>query len=283
CGLATRAYVRSTDWVDPRTFYERTMAAGKSSSRVAVNLGIVYENSGELQRAETVFRRVLQLTPDYPIARTNLAQVLYREGKRDEAEALLAQARAAAPEAKNEYPRTWVAALNLARIRHNEHDDDTALKILNQARADYPQIWQVIRFESEVLRTTIGPQPALRLVADYVRKNWWHHGATVALGQLLAEKGDVEAAVEQLRFASWLDVHDAEALHLIAAMRLRQNRFAEARVAQEKAVARRPDEPSQYTSLAEILLKMGCDAEAREVLVKVARLEAVGRAEIAAN
>ena len=96
CGLGARSYIRSTDWVTPKTFYERTMAAGGSSTRVALNLGLIYLNSGEYPKAEKVFRRVLQVTPDYPLARNNLAYVLYRQGKRAEAEALFVASTSAA-------------------------------------------------------------------------------------------------------------------------------------------------------------------------------------------
>ncbi len=93
----------------------------------------------------------------------------------------------------------------------------------------------------------------------------------------------MEGAVEQLRFASWLDIHDAEALRLVASLRLRQNRFEEARVAQERAVSRQPDEPSQYRFLSDILLKMGLHGEAQSALAKVASLEAMTKSQIAAN
>ncbi|MDQ6623008.1 MAG: tetratricopeptide repeat protein [Verrucomicrobiota bacterium] len=282
-GFGVRSYFRSGDWLTPRIFYQRTMAAGGSSMRVALNLGMIYTKSGEYAKAETVFRRVLQITPDYALARTNLAEVLYRQGKHAEAEAMFAASSSAAPEARKDNPRTWIAALNLAHIRHNEQDDAGALVILDRARADYPGVWEIIRFESEIVRKVRGPDEALRLVADFARDNWWHYGATIALGQLLAEKGDVEAAVKQLRFASWLDVHDAEALDLVAAMRMRQNRLEEARVAQARAVARQPDQPSQYRLLSEILFKMGRTAEARLAVAKMVGLEALASPPLAAN
>ena len=38
-GLSARSAIRSSDWVDPETFFRRTFAAGGSSSRIGVNLG----------------------------------------------------------------------------------------------------------------------------------------------------------------------------------------------------------------------------------------------------
>jgi tetratricopeptide (TPR) repeat protein len=259
------------------------MAAGGASSRVAVNLGLRYMTGGEPAKAEAMFRRVLRIAPDNIMARNSLADVLYRQGKSDEAKALFAAAAASADEARKEYPRTWLAALNLAHIRHNEGDDAAALQLLQRARADYPNVWEIARFESQILRQTRGPDAALPAIAAFARDNWWHHDASLRLGQLLAEKGDADSAIDALQFASWLDVHDAQSLNLVALVRLRQNRLEESRAAQVRAVSRQPDEPSQYRLLADILLKMGCDGEAREALAKMASLEAVGRAQVAAN
>ncbi|MDQ6861149.1 MAG: tetratricopeptide repeat protein, partial [Verrucomicrobiota bacterium] len=122
---------------------------------------------------------------------------------------------------------------------------------------------------------------ALFLVATFSRGYWWHHDSTVTLGELLAERGETEAAVEQFRFASWLDVNDAEALRLIAALRFRQNRFEEARAAQQRAVSRQPDEPRQYKFLAQILSAMGRDAEAQGVIAKLADLRSLATGPVA--
>jgi Flp pilus assembly protein TadD len=275
--LSVRSTIRSSDWSTEEIFYRRTLAAGGRSSRILANLGQVYANRGEFAKAEAIYRNVLRLSPDYPIARSNLAEVLLREGHKKEAEELLASTSKATETTRKEYPRTWVAVLNLALSYHREKNDAEALAIAEKARHDYPGVWEIIRFEADVLRQTKGPDSAIPLVEAFARDNWWHYGAAIALGQLYAEKGDVPRAEAELRHASWLDVHDAEALSLIAAISLRQNRFEEAYRAQSRAVARQPDQPRQYVLLSNILEKMGRAGEARDALAEVARLKALGR------
>lgn len=221
-----------------------------------------------------MYRKVLELSPDYPIARNNLAEALARQGKRKEAEQILAATTKAAEQTKNEYPRTWIAVLNLALYRHIAKDDAAALVITEKARRDYPGIWEVIRLESELLRETKGPDAALQLVENFARDNWWHYGAALALGRLYAEKGDIPRAEAALRRASWLDLHNADALRDIALMRLRQNRLDDAFRTQQRAIARQPDQPSQYVLLSNILERMGRNEEARAALAEVSRLRA---------
>jgi Flp pilus assembly protein TadD len=277
--LGARSAIRSSDWVTPEIFYERTLAAGGTSIRVATNLAEIYTSQGNYAKAETMLRRVLAIAPDYPTARNNLARALSLEGKTSEAEAIFAQADKAATETRKSYPRTWLAAVNLAHLHHAAGRDVDALVILEKARAEYPEIWEIVSLESELLRQTKGPAPALRLVSDFARNHWWHYGAALALGRLYAETGDANRAAEELRRASWLDVHEVEALNLIARMRIRQHRFTEAYRAQKRAVARQPDAPRQYVLLSDILERMGQTAEARNAIAEVARLEAIGRAE----
>jgi Flp pilus assembly protein TadD len=281
--LGARSVVRSGDWVNEETFYKRTFEAGSRSARVAINLGQIYANRGAYAKAERIFRLVLEQNPQYPIAQTNLADVLFRQGKKAQAEAIFALSAKDAEQTRKEYPRTWIAAVNQAYLRHKANDDKEAFSILESARAAYPGVWEIISYESELLRETQGPDAALRLVEQFAGENWWHYGASVALGRLYAQKGDVDLAYAALRHASWLDVHDAEALNLIAAMRMRQNRFEEACRTQRRAISRQPDEPRQYILLSNILEKMGRGNEARSELAKASHLCSLAQKQTIAN
>ena len=79
---------------------------------------------GEHAKAEAILRKVLQIFPDYPLARNNLAIALSHQGKTKEAEAMFETASQLSDAAERAgYPRTWDAARNLARLRHKEKDD----------------------------------------------------------------------------------------------------------------------------------------------------------------
>ena len=119
--LSARSVVRSSDWVDPETFFRRTFAAGGTSSRIGVNLAVVYAVQGEHAKAEAVLRKVLEVNPDYPLARNNLGIALSCQGKTKEAEAMFEGARNSEAPEKGGYPRTWDAARNLARLRRGQH------------------------------------------------------------------------------------------------------------------------------------------------------------------
>ena len=127
--LGARSASRSSDWVTPETFYQRTIVAGGGSARLSTNLALIYSGRGEYEKAEEILRKVLENSPDFPVARNNLADVLHRQGKKAEAEAMFAESNAASVKTRKDYPHTWVAALNLAHMQHAKGDDLSALAV----------------------------------------------------------------------------------------------------------------------------------------------------------
>jgi protein O-mannosyl-transferase len=281
--LGLRSFIRSSDWSNEETFYKRTFEAGSRSARVAINLGQVYTARGAYAEAELIFRSVLDQNPDYPIAQNNLASVLAREGKNKEAEAMFAIIEKNSNKTRKEYSQTWVGALNLATVRHSAHQDDSALAILERAHNDYPEVWELVSMKAEILRQRQEPNAALHLVEDFAQANWWHQGAALALGRLYAQNGDAERADAALRLASRLDVHGTEAFRLMVEMRLRENKLDDAFQIQRRAVARQPDQPSQYVLLSDILEKMGRNIEARAELAKASYLRSLVQTHTVAN
>jgi Flp pilus assembly protein TadD len=160
-------------------------------------------------------------------------------------------------------------------MRSRANDDAGAIAVLERARADYPEIWELISLESELLRRTQGPLPALRLIENYTRQNWWHHAAWLAEGRLYAENNDVGQSTRALRYAALLDVHDVQALNLLAAISVGQNQLEQACATQRRAIAREPNQPRQYLMLAEILDKMGRTSEAQTARDDATRLRAI--------
>ncbi|MGH8095492.1 MAG: tetratricopeptide repeat protein [Chthoniobacterales bacterium] len=276
-GLGIRSYYRSGDWASSEKFFEQTIASGGASSRAATNLALIFAKRGDYKRAEGLLRRVLQISPDDPIARNNLADALRHLNRNAEAEKVLLAAAKESKEAQKEYPRTWVVAANLARLRHFQRNDQAALAVLEKARAESPEVWELISYEAEVLREDRDAKRARALVQNFYSKNWWHYGAALALGRLYAEEGNVREANRVLLQASRLDLHDVEALNLVAQMRVRENRLNDAYLTQCRAVARQPDAPRQYFLLSDILEKMGRTAEAREAQAEIVRLENLAR------
>jgi len=282
-GLSARSFVRSSDWASEETFYRQTLLAGGTSPRMCVNLAVIYSKRGENAKAESILRKVLQADPSYQVARNNLASILSGGGRTSEAEEMFDSASKVTQAERATYPRTWAALLNLAHLAHARDDDQSALAIVDKARREYPGTWPLISFESELLRRTRGVAAALPIVEEFVQDHWWHCEASIALGRLSWENGDVPRAEKAFRHASWLDMHDADALSALALLRVQQNRLEDALQTQTRAVSRQPDQARPYLLLSSILEKMGRTAEAHAALAQITRLEAAARTDSIVN
>ena len=277
--LGVRSTLRSCNWRSNEEFARQTIASGGLTIRVALLLGQVYSNRGDFVEAEQILRKGLKLCPEYPLARNNLAHALLNLGKTKEANELFSESAKAAQENRKDYPRTWIAALNMAHMYHAANDDVHAIETLDKARHEYPETWELICSETELLRRNGQADRSLAILEPFAKANWWNYQSHLAIGRLYAEKGSNEQAVVALRHASWLDVHETDALNLIAMIRLRQNRLEEAVAVQKRAVARQSDEPQQYMLLSDLLNRAGRPREAQIARAKVDRLRAL----VAAN
>jgi tetratricopeptide (TPR) repeat protein len=269
--------------MSPEIFYRHSLRAGSAKTRMALNLGQIYATRGDYAKAEPLLRKVVEMSPDYPMGWNALGHLLISQGKQREAEEIFARATALGESMRHEQSRTWIAALNVASMHHDQHDVPGALAILDKARADYPGTWPLIGFEAEVLLELNAPDVALPFVKEFADSNWWHASAFMALGKLYSEKGDFENAKAAFRHASRLDVHDAESLNRIALLDVRQNRFQDAYEIQKRAISRQPDHPRQYLLLSDILEKMGRKDEARAALAQVHLLQAIAQSQPAAQ
>jgi tetratricopeptide (TPR) repeat protein len=229
---------------------------------------VIYAAKGEHAKAETILRKVLEVSPNYSLARNNLAVALSRQGKTAEADAMLETVGRLSGDSGG-YPQTPDGLKNLARLRHKEGKDAEAFQILEKALQEFPGNWALVRLQAEIVREADGPAKALPIVQNFVHQHWWHAAASISLAGLFLETDQSSQATAALRHASRLDVHDVEALNLMAMISVRENRLEDAFEIQRRAVARQPNEPRQYLILSDILQKMGRTDEARAALAQV--------------
>jgi tetratricopeptide (TPR) repeat protein len=276
-GLGVRTAVRSGDWVDAETFCVRTIAAGGASPRILSTLASLYGQRGEHQKEEQVLRKMIEQYPEFAPARINLGICLSRQGRAAEAETLLNASRDQAATVSRQYPRTWPAALQLAQLRRTAQHSDEALAIIREARARFPETWELVKFESDLIGEKSNPAAAIPAVANFAEAHWWHFDAWVTLGRLRFAAGESDAAIAAMRHASRLDIYDGRALAGIAQIESERGRPEAALAVQLEAMERDPDQPGQYVALAGILEKLGRKDEANAALRKAQLLAVEAR------
>jgi tetratricopeptide (TPR) repeat protein len=268
-----RGFIRSDDWAEQESFYRRTLAAGGNSVRLRTNLAQISWRRGDREAARNDYSEILAITPDFPPARNALAQILAAEGKTSEAESLLQTGTELAQRSNSVYPRPWALTLSLVRFQQASGDLAGALETLRRNPNGSVMAWEVIDLEAELLEDLDGPRAALPRVEEFVRLNWWHHDALLALGRLYGEIGEIDRSVELLLRASKVDVWETDALHLLVTVLARHNRLSEACAIQQRAIGRQPNDPQPYLVLSELLQRGGHLEEARAAMAEFNRLQ----------
>ena len=275
CALGVRSTLRSGDWLNAQVFYERTIAAGGWSPRVAVNLAIIYGHQGRLEPARELLERSLASWPDYPLARNHLGRHPRPARQTRGVKSIFAAAVAAAPTQKTVYPRTWTASILVARRAVAEGRDEDALRILAGARES--------RAKSLAVRTDAernppphcqGPEAALPIIQQFAEANWWQYPAHLALGKVKsATRRRRRGARSALRHASRLDIRETEALNLMTRISAARGQSQAALRAQRRAVARQPDQPSQHRLVCGGVETAGHDDQAEKAIATAKALE----------
>ena len=269
--FSARSIVRSGDWVNAETFFRRTFAAGGTSSRIGVNLAVVYAQRGDHAKAEEILRKVLAVTPRYPLAQANLVLALQGQGKTAEAVAISERPPPASPSSKSaEYPATSDGALQLARAHHAAHKEAAALAIVDEALREIPDTWDLASLRAQIVEARDGQAAAIRVVEQFVAQNWWSYSSRLTLAKLRAQGGATDAAIADFERASRLDVHEVEALNALALLEAGRKHLERACGIQARAVHRRPHEPRQWLILSELLEAAGRHAEAQQAATRAA-------------
>ena len=80
-----RIYIGQSDWQNAINNYEKYLEFGDASSEVLVRLALAYENTGELQKAESCLVRNLDVHPNRVIALMPLERFYLRQNMADKA------------------------------------------------------------------------------------------------------------------------------------------------------------------------------------------------------
>lgn len=201
----------------------------------AYQLGIAGIAANDLDAAETAFKSCLKLMPKHTLATLGLAEVAFRQGKRDDASALIRAAAAADPGSAN-------AQASLGRLLAIEGNYAEAEKALQQAVALDSQLVGPRMDLADIYATALRkPEEAIRLYENVIATHPEHAGAHYALGIVRVRNGQLAEAVAPLERAASLE--PANPLPLVALARV-SAQSGDLKLAQEqvgKALAIDPD------------------------------------------
>ncbi|MEY2542327.1 MAG: protein O-mannosyl-transferase [Verrucomicrobiota bacterium] len=197
--LGVRTFLRTFDWKDEHTFFERTIAHGGDSARMLINLGGLELTEGKLEDAAVHLHAALQKKPDQPFAIINLAAVALKENDLKLAHELLGRA------AKMDAVEAQAHDL-LAVLEHKETGRANVLRMRLAARTG-PSNWSIEKRYVMLLDQTGAHVEAIKELQNCLTKEWYRAESWQLLGQLLTNAGLSDLAALAFIRAHEYDVH----------------------------------------------------------------------------
>jgi predicted Zn-dependent protease len=197
--LGARTFIRTFDWKDERTFFERTIAAGGDSARMLIDLGGLELNEGRLQDAAVHLHAALQKKPDHPLAVINLAAVALRENDFKLARQLLERA--------THMPLVNAQAHEMLVVL--EHKEKGGIDVMRMRLAAHtgPPDWSIEKRYIELLDETGATPAAINELLSCLQTQWYRAESWQLLSQLHAKLGHPIQAARALTQARAYDVH----------------------------------------------------------------------------
>ncbi len=197
--LGVRTFLRTFDWKDQRTFFERTIAAGGDSARMLIDLAIVDMNENKLDAAQKLLERALAQEPNHPIATFNLAAVAVKKGDHKRAHALLD--RAASMEIVE------AQAQELRAVLKFKETGETDLLRMHWASRTGPPNWSIEKRYIKVLAESGRMSDAIAETQATLKRESYRAETWQLLGELLQKTGNDTGAAAALEQARDYDVH----------------------------------------------------------------------------
>lgn len=200
--LGGRTFIRTFDWKDQNTFFQRTIASGGDSARMLINLAGVESTEGKLQDASAHLHAALQKKPDQPMAILNLGSVALKQGNFKLARDLLSRA--------TKMPPVDAQAHELLAVLENKEHGKIDLMRLRLAARTGPPDWAIEKRYISVLARSQATGAAINELLTCLQTQWYRADSWQLLAELEQKAGHPDQATNALAQARRYDVHLAD-------------------------------------------------------------------------
>ena len=233
--------------------------------RVFNNLGSIYSQSKQFDKAISLFDESIKKFPKSLEAYTNLANIFVIKGKKDIAKRILNKT----IELNPKFLRTYS---NLASIYVGEGNLEKAEFFLRKSLEINPKDINTLVNLACVLKDLGNHKQAEIFLRDALEINPKFDFALINLGAILNELGKIHEGEEILRKALKINPNSPMALNNLGNILTKKNKNKDAEICYRKAIKLNPNFSLAYNNLASLLSKQGNLIEAEKFTEKAINL-----------
>jgi len=229
--------------------------------RVFNNLGSIYSNLKQFDKAILLFDESIKRFPNSPEAYINLANVMVIKGRSDIAKGILNKSIELNPKYLKPYS-------NIAGIFVGEGNFEKAEFFLRKSLEISPKDINALVNLACVLKDLGNPKQAERFLRDALEINPKYDSALVNLGAVLNELGKIDEGEQFLKKALKINPNSPMALNNLGNILSKKNKTKEAELLYRKAIELKSDFFLAYDNLGSLLAKKGNLIEAEKFIEK---------------
>ncbi len=252
-------------WSEPLVFYTRTLRYSPDNPEMLNNLGNVYRDRGEYEKAVGLFGQAIALRSDYREAYNNLGVAYHKMGRLEDAIASFKKAMEISPD-------YTVAYNNLSAVYQEMGKGDEVIASYRQILDADPENLQALNNLAVTLVNEGAYDEAIALYEKAIALNPDYPGAHNNLGSVYEKTGRLDEAVASYRKASALDPGYEDPHFNLGNIYRKKKMFREAAASYKRAIALKPDHEAACINLAAVYQMLGDLKEAVAIYQEIIAL-----------
>jgi Flp pilus assembly protein TadD len=233
-------------WKNSESLFRHALDVTKDNWLAHNNLGTIFDQKGQLDKAIRQFQEALRLKPDYADARNNLGIALVKKGQTDEAIRQYQQALRPNPDFAEAHNNLGAAFYQQGRTGEAIPQFQQALRLKPDYADAHYNLGVALYMKGQL-------DDAIRQFQEALRLRPGNADAHNNLGYALNQQGQTDEAIRQLHEALRLKPDYAEAHNNLGAALARKGQTDEAIRQYREALRLKPDDAQARTNLARAL------------------------------
>ena len=238
----------------------------KACYQRALAIGIEHHQAGELDKAKSVYLRIIEAIPDHADALHLFGVISHQAGESEASEHYIRRAIKADPRQAPYHCNLGVTYRAMQRLDEAEACYRKALELDPDYAEAHNNLGNVLNDQGRSAEAVTSCQRALRIRPDYA-------DAYSNLGQAYQSDGLLDEAVKNYRVALDLNPQLAEAHSNLGIAYMLQNRFEQAAASLSQVVRINPENDDAHGLLGHTLESLGKDKEAAKHFQEALRLK----------
>lgn len=252
-------------WKEPMSFFQRTLKYTPDSPRINNNLGTLYTDIGQYDKAIDYLNKAIRYDPYYIKAYNNLGNVYYKMGNREKAASFYEKALEIDPNYEEAY-------YNLGIIYNEIGMKEKAEALLKKAIEVNPEYVKAYNNLAVIYIDVKKYKEAIALLHDAVKINPYYAEAYNNLGISYFKLGEKEKALTSYKKAIEVNSEYAEAYNNLGLLYNDMGMKEESILAFKKAIEVLPAYVEAYNNLGTVYRDIGETKKAIEVFNKAVEI-----------